>query len=80
MSQSFRVGSVAELENWMKSAKPGEVAVYHTGRNATGDVCRAAMDMADAGLVALVQRRVSPHGVPMFQYEAQRTTQKRKKS
>lgn len=76
MSQSSRASSVKELEGWVRSAQPGDKVAYHVGRNASGDVCRCAMDMADAGLVALVQRRVSPHGAPMFQYEAQRTRAK----
>jgi hypothetical protein len=76
MSQSSRAGSVKELEDWVKSARPGDKVAYHVGRTATGDVCHAAMALSDAGLVSLVQRRVSPHGAPMFQYEAQRTRTK----
>ena len=64
-----RVWSVAEFERWTAKAKPGDAVAYHHGVYASGKVCRYAADMSDAGLVALVRRRVESG----FQFEAQRT-------
>lgn len=55
------------------AAKHGDVFVYHVGDTATGHLCRQAMILSDAGILALVQRRISYTGYGRFQYEAQRT-------
>ena len=66
--------SLAEFDRWVKNAAPGDAVVYHTGKHASGALCRHAVDLSEAGLVSLVQRRTD-HG---FQYEAQRTKKRLK--
>jgi hypothetical protein len=60
------------LTEWAQTAQHGDSVVYHVGGSAGGDVCREAMQLHDAGLVALVQRRKSRG---LFEYIAQRTRQ-----
>lgn len=68
------VQSLAEFDRWAKNAAPGDAVVYHVGNHASGTICRYAMDLSEAGLVSLVQRRTDQ----VFQYEAQRTKKRPK--
>ena len=61
-----------KVEEWSKTAEQGDRMVYHVGGHAGGDECRAAMDLCEAGLVLLIQKR-SPKLRSMFEYIAHRT-------
>jgi len=60
-----------ELNRWVHGAQPGDQIVYHRGETAqeAPEVRRAALDLAECGLVALFQRR---EGEADFSYIATR--------
>lgn len=66
-----------ELRAWAADAAPGDMAIYHVGTYAQGDVCREAMGLSEGGMVALVRKR--KEGSHMFYYMAQRTKAKMEK-
>jgi hypothetical protein len=66
----------SNLSMWVDFAEPGEAMTYHVGTHAHGDICREAMDLCEAGLIALVRKRRPDSS--MFEYMAQRTKTKRK--
>ena len=66
----------SNLSVWVDSAEQGESMIYHTGNHAYGDTCREAMNLSEAGLIALVRKRQP--GTGMFDYIAQRTKMRRK--
>lgn len=65
---------LSKLAQWVRDAEPGDSMIYCIGTHARGDVSREAMDLCDAGLVALVRKRVPD--THTFEYIAQRTKQK----
>ena len=66
----------SNLSLWVDFAEPGEAMTYHVGAFAQGDICREAMDLCEAGLIALVRKRRP--GTSTFEYIAQRTKTRRK--
>lgn len=75
------LGKMAEdFHAAVAAAKHGDVLIYHVGTTADGPLCSAAYTLYERGLISLVQRRVSYVGVARFQYEAQRTKQKRRET
>ena len=66
----------SELTIWVDNADAGESMVYHVGTHAYGDICREAMELHEAGLIALVRKRRL--GTSTFEYIAQRTKMRRK--
>ena len=65
---------MTKVEAWAKGADQGSRFVYHIGMFASGDECRAAMDLYEGGLVLLVRKR--RNGERMFEYIAHRTGKK----
>jgi hypothetical protein len=66
----------SKLSLWVDTAEAGESMVYHVGTHAYGDICREAMDLHEAGLIALVRKRRPDTST--FEYIAQRTKMRRK--
>lgn len=63
------------LNDWMASAEPGEVVIYHVGKHCGGSHRGAVADAVDAGLLLAVQIRVE---AGIFAYVAMRTAGRRK--
>jgi hypothetical protein len=59
------------LKMWVEFAERGEHMVYHVGAYASGDSCREAMSLYEAGLISLVRKRGDQPNI--FHYIAQRT-------
>jgi hypothetical protein len=64
------------LSEWVDTAEHGDSLVYHVGTFASGDICREAMDLYEAGLISPVRKRQP--GTSTFEYIAQRTKTRRK--
>ena len=79
MSPTSSVSSPKELEDWINTAAAGDAIIYHVGPHTSGNLCRFAMRMSEEGYIALVQRRVLVNGVALFQFEAQRTKNRRRR-
>ena len=60
-----------DIKEWVKTAKKGDRTVYHTGPYCAGPNRVAANDLAQDGLIVLVQRRADEDGT--FHYIAART-------
>lgn len=54
----------------------GDKIIYHRGAHAGGTHRVSAMRAQDAGLVALVQKRLDGSGLIRFEYIAQRTNKR----
>ena len=66
----IRLETPDDLTQWVASAAPGDAAIYHIGFTASGAMGRKARELHEAGMVALVSRRVGPGS---FAYIVQRS-------
>ena len=78
MGENLLGKTVEDFHDAVFAAKHGDVLIYHVGTTADGPLCSTAYTFYERGLVSLVQRRVSYSGFARFQYEAQRTKQRRR--